>query len=597
MAEYDLLVSAAFGMEAIVVRELKELGYENPVVEDGKIRFRAKSSAICRTNLWLRCAERVQVVVADFRAKNFDELFDQVKATPWEEWLAVDAKFPVTARCVRSDIRSVPNTQKMVKRAIVDRLRQVYMRHWFEESGTEYNVDCNIVGDRVLLTIDATGDGLHKRGYRKLVGQAPLRETVAAGLVKLSYWNRDRLLVDPFCGSGTIPIEAAMIARNLAPGRNRSFQAENWPQIPRSDWIAARQEVKDLENRQQLSVPIIATDRDRSAIKIAVQAARQAGVSTDIHFDVKDFIAFPTNRDAGVLICNPPYGERLGDADEVRQLYRDMGELLRPLDDWSLYILTSYDGFEREFGKRADRRRKLYNARIACTFYQYLGPKPGGPARTDEPATEDASSFDPEFHRERDTPVESFDDSDESEVRPAFVQMPEESVAPVEERPAPPAPPVVEPSKNPWLQARAPRVSRPEPTPEPEAPSSVEDAVAATEESAPVIEDVARQPEEPAPQPIQSEPIQSESADQEAPRFAEESRPESEEVPSSPTDPSPLPAPNEPVHEPTQQETQQEPQQTAPESPAPVETPPAAESEEKNPDVKHPWKKMPWKRK
>lgn len=379
MAELDLLASAAFGMEAIVVRELQDLGYPNAIVEDGRVRFRGDHLAICRTNLWLRCAERVQVVVADFKARDFDQLFDQVKALPWEEWLPVDAKFPVTARCVRSEIRSVPNTQKMVKRAIVERLRKTYSRHWFAESGSEYNVEASILGDRVLITIDTSGDGLHKRGYRNLVGRAPLRETVAAAMVKLSYWNRDRLLVDPFCGSGTIPIEAALIGRNLAPGRNRSFIAETWGQIPQAIWAAARQEIRDLENRQPLNIPIVATDRDRHAIKMSQQHARQAGVETDIHFDVKDFIAFPTNRDAGILICNPPYGERLGDEDEVRRLYADMGELLRPLlDDWSLYILTAAEGFERYFGKTADRRRKLYNARIACTYYQYLGPKPSG---------------------------------------------------------------------------------------------------------------------------------------------------------------------------------------------------------------------------
>lgn len=562
MAEYDLLVSAAFGMEAIVVRELKELGYQDVVVEDGKVRFRADSSAICRTNLWLRCAERVQVVVADFRARDFDELFDQVKATPWEEWLTVDARFPVTARCVRSEIRSVPNTQKMVKRAIVDRLRQVYMRHWFEESGTEYSVDCNIVGDRVLLTIDTTGDGLHKRGYRKLVGQAPLRETVAAGLVKLSYWNRDRLLVDPFCGSGTIPIEAAMIARNLAPGRNRSFQSEHWPQIPRSQWVAARQEVKDLENRQPLSIPIIATDRDRSAIKLAVQHARNAGVTTDIHFDVKDFIAFPTHRDAGILICNPPYGERLGDADEVRQLYRDMGELLRPLEDWSLYILTSYDGFEREFGKRADRRRKLYNARIACTFYQYLGPKPGSTSRPDESIVDDSvvseatsSERDVELKTVcepvREIPTEPLPASPEPQVVPSSIEKTEEQDPPVvSDRPVPTAPPVVEPSKNPWLQARAPRVSRPEP-----------------------------------PRP------------QETPPAVEPTPPVSEEQPKqdvAPSDPSPLPPPpSEAIPEPSQELQQTKP--TDPPKPA-EETPPTGEQESGS-QFTHPWKKMPWKRK
>jgi len=446
MAEIDLLASAAFGMEAIVVRELADLGYANATVDDGRIRFRGDLSAICRTNLWLRCAERVQIVVADFQARNFDDLFDQVKLLPWEEWLPVDARFPVISRCVRSEIRSVPNTQKMVKRAIVERLRKVYSRHWFSESGVEYPIEAAILGDRALITIDTSGDGLHKRGYRNLVGQAPLRETVAAALVKLSYWSRDRLLVDPFCGSGTIPIEAAMIGRNLAPGRNRSFQAENWEQIPRSTWTAARQEVKDCENRQSLSIPIIATDRDRSAIKMATQHARQAGVATDIHFDVKDFVAFPTNRDAGILICNPPYGERLGDENEVRQLYRDMGELLRPLDDWSLYVLTASHQFERDFGKPADRRRKLYNARIACTYYQYLGPKPAGLEHLEDlPPRAEAESLDvvPPISQRPDRPAPQ-ERQRESQVKPDEQVSPDLSSA----RPQRPA------SENPWAKAR-----------------------------------------------------------------------------------------------------------------------------------------------
>jgi putative N6-adenine-specific DNA methylase len=284
----------------------------------------------------------------------------------------------------------------MVKRAIVERMRKIYLRHWFAETGTEYEIDTQIFGDRVLLTLDTTGDGLHKRGYRHLVGAAPLRETVAAALVKLSYWSRDRLLVDPFCGSGTIPIEAAMLGRNLAPGRNRNFSSENWPQIPRAAWTAARQEARDLEDRRQLAIPIIGTDRDREAIRMARLHAKQAGVATDIHLEQKDFIQFPSNRDYGVMVCNPPYGERLGEEDEVRQLHRDMGELLLPLTSWSYYILTAAQGFERDFGRRADRRRKLFNGRIACTYYQYLGPKPPGAATQENaPEAEDQEPQEP----------------------------------------------------------------------------------------------------------------------------------------------------------------------------------------------------------
>lgn len=373
--EYDLIATTAFGLEAVVVRELADLGYPETRVEDGRVRFRAPLSAICRTNLWLRCAERVQLVVGEFPALNFDDLFDNIKILPWEEWLAVDAKFPVTANCVRSQINSPMNVQRMVKRAIVERMRKIFTRHRFTEEGTQYPVDVDILKDSVLVTLDTSGDGLHKRGYRQLVGQAPLRETVAAALVKLSYWRGNRLLVDPFCGSGTIPIEAALIGRNLAPGRDRSFEAENWPQISVQDWIDARQETRDLV-RPQLSIQIIARDRDPKVIKIAKQNAREAGVFSEILFSAKDFVTFPTNRDHGCTICNPPYGERIGQRDEVSQLHRDMGELLRPLDTWSHYIFTGAENFENEFGQRADRRRKIFNARIPCTYYQYLGPKP-----------------------------------------------------------------------------------------------------------------------------------------------------------------------------------------------------------------------------
>jgi len=476
MGELEFVAIAAFGMEAIVVRELRALGYEQAIVEDGRVRFRGDLAALCRANLWLRCAERVQIVIGECRARDFDDLFDATKAMAWENWLPVDAKFPVQARCIRSDIRSVPNTQKMVKRAIVERLRKVYSRHWFAETGLEYSVDVTLIGDRALLTIDTTGEGLHKRGYRKLAGAAPLRETVAAALVKLSYWNRDRLLVDPFCGSGTIPIEAAMIGRNLAPGRNRSFTSEDWPQIPRAVWTAARQEVRDLEDRRPLSIPIIGTDREREAIKLSRHHARLAGVETDIHFERKDFVEFPTNRDSGILICNPPYGERLGEADEVSQLHRDMGELLAPLDTWSLYILTAAERFEREFGKRADRRRKLFNARIACTYYQYLGPRPAD-LTTETPPEKESAGFDA---AEAETTEPVFGKSADSAVMPEEAPVAGPETEPVVEAVAVPVVDVVE-------SATGEPVSSEPASQEPVLPESV--------------------PEEPEPHPVGSAPV------------------------------------------------------------------------------------------
>ncbi|TWT57143.1 Ribosomal RNA large subunit methyltransferase K/L [Thalassoglobus neptunius] len=373
--QLELVAITAFGLEAVVARELRDLGYPETTVEDGRVRFKGDAAAICRTNLWLRCAERVQVVVGEFDAVDFDQLFDQTKELPWEEWLPVDAIFPVGARSVRSVINSPRNVQRMVKRSIVERLKTVYNRHRFAEDGVEYPIEVSILRDKVLMTIDATGDGLHKRGYRQLVGPAPLRETVAAALLKLSYWNRNRLLVDPFCGSGTIAIEAALLGRNLAPGRDRSFVAENWNQIDLKHWKDARQEARDLVE-PPLPIRIVARDRDRKMISIAKRNANEAGIFSEIFFEAKDFISFPTDRDFGCTVANPPYGERLGEKNEVRQLHHDMGELLIPLEDWSHYIFTGADNFEREFGKRADRRRKIFSGRIPCTYYQYLGPRP-----------------------------------------------------------------------------------------------------------------------------------------------------------------------------------------------------------------------------
>ena len=380
--QYDFVATTAFGLEAVVSRELEALGYEKLKVDDGRVHFRGDLSAVCQANLWLRSAERVQVIIGEFDAVDFDELFDQTKVLPWEEWLPVDAVFPVFAKCVRSTINSPRNVQKMVKRSIVERLRKVYLRHRFAEDGVEYPIEVSILRDRVVLSIDTTGEGLHKRGYRRLIGAAPLRETVAAALIQLSYWSSGRFLIDPFCGSGTIPIEAAAIGRNLAPGRDRSFVSESWKQIPRTMWTEARQAARELV-RPPLTTRILARDCDPKMIKIAKMNAKAAGVFGDIYFENKDFIAFPTDKDYGVTICNPPFGQRIGERDEVRQLHSDMGELLLPLETWSHYIFTGAENFEREFGRRADRRRKIFSARIPCTYHQYLGPRP---SESDEPS-------------------------------------------------------------------------------------------------------------------------------------------------------------------------------------------------------------------
>ncbi|MEZ5943394.1 MAG: class I SAM-dependent RNA methyltransferase [Planctomycetaceae bacterium] len=375
MDQLQLVASTAFGLESVVSRELQDLGYEPLGREDGRILFEGPPSAICRTNMWLRSCDRIGLVIGNFTARDFDELFDQIAELPWEEWIGVDDQFPVTANVVRSSIRSAVNTQKMVKRAIVERLRKKYTRHWFQESGAEYRVNCDILRDDVLLTIDTTGPGLHRRGYRRDAGEAPLRETLAAALVQLSYWQPGRFLIDPFCGSGTIPIEAAMMGRKLAPGRNRVFTAMDWRNISQDLWKEAQTEARDLA-LPKLPGQVSGSDIDKRAITQAWRNANDAGVGGDLQFSVRDFVEMPSNRDYGIMIANPPYGERMGDRDAVRKMHQDMGELYSMLDTWSYYILTSALFFEKQFGRPADRRRKLFNGQIECTYYQYLGPRP-----------------------------------------------------------------------------------------------------------------------------------------------------------------------------------------------------------------------------
>ncbi|MDX1970806.1 MAG: class I SAM-dependent RNA methyltransferase [Planctomycetaceae bacterium] len=383
MSRLELIATAAFGLEAVVSRELTELGYTEQMVEDGRVSFIGDELAICRTNLWLRSADRVLLRVGTFPAPDFDQLFDKTMDLPWTTWLPVDAKFPVEGKSVRSVLHHPPSIQRAVKKAIVESLKKSYQRHWFQESGVEYPIEISILRDLATLTIDTSGDGLHKRGYRRLGGIAPLRETTAAGLVLLSYWNPDRPFIDPFCGSGTIAIEAALIGRNRAPGIGRSFLSEQWPQIPRECWKQAREEAKD-KLRGKPAFPLMASDIDPQAIKLAEQHARSASVLGDIHFREMDVLELKAIHDYGVIICNPPYGERLGDASSAEAIYDDMADAFAPLSTWSMYVLTSHPGFEHFFRRRSDRRRKLYNGRIECTYYQFLGPRPPGAAPESE---------------------------------------------------------------------------------------------------------------------------------------------------------------------------------------------------------------------
>jgi 23S rRNA (guanine2445-N2)-methyltransferase / 23S rRNA (guanine2069-N7)-methyltransferase len=394
MPAFSFLATCAVGLEAIVARELQGLGHETKTTSTGRIAFEGDEAALCRANLWLRTADRVLLRLGTFQATDFGQLFDQTHALPWEEWLGPDAVFPVNGRSVKSQLSSVPACQKIVKKAIVEKLRRAHRTQSLPETGVHYAVEVALLEDQATLTLDTSGASLHKRGYRKLVGEAQLKETMAAALVLLSFWRPDRPLIDPFCGSGTIAIEAALIGRNLAPGLHRSFAAESWPRIAARHWQAARSEARDLA-RPDLPQRIIGTDVDEGALSLARYHAAQAGVTDDIHFQQKDFHDLSSGKEFGCVVCNPPYGERMGQADDLEALYASMPLVLRKLPTWSHYILTAFPDFERLVGRPADRRRKLYNGRIECTYYQFHGPKPGlarrPAAHAPSPATNDPS--------------------------------------------------------------------------------------------------------------------------------------------------------------------------------------------------------------
>lgn len=386
LAELDLVATTAFGLEAIVARELKELGYAEHTITDGRVRFTAEAAAVPRCNLRLRAASRLVIVVGEFPARDFGELFDQTKALPWDEWIPRGGAFPVRGRSVKSQLHSVPDCQRIVKKAIVERLKPAGSGDWLEETGPQYGVEISLLNNVATLTLDTSGDALHKRGYRTWVGEAPLRETLATALVQLSYWNRERPLVDPLCGTGTIAIEAALIGRNIAPGLSRSFAAEGWTQFAPTLWEAARDEARELI-QPPLPVKIIGYDIDARAITLARRHAIAAGVADDVHFQQQPLAELRSSKKHGCIITNPPYGERLGVQREVEPLYREMGRVFGQLDTWSLYVLTALAGFERLFGRTADRRRKLFNSNLACTYYQFFGPKPPPAKRplADEP--------------------------------------------------------------------------------------------------------------------------------------------------------------------------------------------------------------------
>lgn len=375
MENIKLIATATFGLEAIVKREVESLGFKDIQVENGKVIFSAKLEDIPKANLWLRTADRVLLLVGEFKALSFEELFEKTKALPWGDLISKDGEFTVTGKSIKSKLYSVPDCQAIVKKSVVEKMKQKYNTEWFEETGAKYTIQVALLKDIATLTIDTSGVGLHKRGYRKEAMLAPLKETLAAALVQLSFWTHERVLLDPFCGSGTIAIEAAMIGRNIAPGLNRKFASEEWDIIPEGVWKKERVDAfKAIKHDRELK--IYASDMDKRAIDIAKDNAFKAGVDDVIDFKVRKFSSINIKNSFGVIITNPPYGERLGEKKEVEELYKQMGVEFKNLRTWSKYIITSEENFERLYGKKAAKKRKLYNGRIKVDYYQYFGPRP-----------------------------------------------------------------------------------------------------------------------------------------------------------------------------------------------------------------------------
>jgi len=382
MNTYELIAPCHFGLEAVLKKEIYDLGYEILSVEDGKVMFEGDAEAICRANVNLRTTERILLKVGQFKAVTFTELFDQTKELPWEQFIPENAKFWVTkANSVNSKLFSSSDIQSIVKKAIVERLKSRYNVGWFKEDGESYPLRVTILKDMVTIAIDTTGESLHKRGYRPAAGKAPISECLAAALIKLTPWNKDRVLVDPFCGSGTFPIEAAMIAAGIAPGMNREFTAENWNNIiPKKMWYEAVTEAQDMVNLD-IETDIQGFDIDDNVIRLARQNAVNAGVDKLIHFQRRSVAELSHPKHYGFIITNPPYGERLEEKEALPEIYGALGRQFAKLADWSAYVITSYEDIEKYFGRKADKNRKIYNGMLKTYYYSFLGPKP--PKRKD----------------------------------------------------------------------------------------------------------------------------------------------------------------------------------------------------------------------
>jgi putative N6-adenine-specific DNA methylase len=374
MAHYTLIATSSFGLESIVAQELRTLGYNGLFLENGKVTFTGNEEDIAHCNIWLRTADRILIKMAEFKATDFDELFQGTHDILWEDMIPVTGKMHVTGKSVRSKLASVRDCQAIVKKSVIKAMNRRYHLTQFPETGPLYKIEISLLKDLATITVDTTGAGLHKRGYREEAGEAPLRENLAAALVLLSRWNPDRILADPLCGSGTIPIEAALIGKNIAPGIKRSFVSESWQNIPKKIWDEVRLDARTKEHH--VTFRILASDNDGRVLKKARENASKAGVGDLIVFQRLPVEEFRSHKKYGCIVCNPPYGERIGDSKEVERLYRSMGQALLHLNTWSLFILTAHPEFEAFFGRKSNKNRKLYNGDIKCYLYEYFGPLP-----------------------------------------------------------------------------------------------------------------------------------------------------------------------------------------------------------------------------
>jgi putative N6-adenine-specific DNA methylase len=374
MAKYNLIATCTFGIESIVAQELRDLGHKDLDVQNGKISFIGDEKAIAQTNIWLRTADRVFIKLSEFKAIDFEALFHGTTEINWPEIIPIDGRMHVVGKSVKSKLFSVPDCQAIVKKAVVQAMQKRYRKQWFEETGSNYTIEVSLLNDIATISIDTSGQGLHKRGYRTDTGEAPLRENLSAAMILLSRWDNSRRFADPLCGSGTIAIEAALIGKNIAPGLNRKFISEQWHIIPKEIWDIERETAKAKINN--IDFQILASDIDANVLIKAKENAKHAGVAKYIEFKTMDIENFISNEEYGCIVCNPPYGERIGDIKNSEKLYKKMGQIFEKLNKWSFFILSPNENFQKLFGKSATKNRKLYNGNIKCHLYEYFGPLP-----------------------------------------------------------------------------------------------------------------------------------------------------------------------------------------------------------------------------